>query len=80
MTYGEYLTEMAQTISLQVSLDLNGVLAWRVSDAQAYLESRAYKAHMEAQSAKSQFLADLVKSVNQTTANAAGAVVKSLGR
>lgn len=56
------------------------VLNWRVSEAQDYVQSAAWKAADDEREAVLKFCADLAKSVNQTVANAAGAMIKTMAR
>lgn len=70
--------KLAQTVSIHRRIDLNAVLAWRLSEAQSYVESQAWRDTNENEQNRYQFLADLIKSVNQTIVSAANAIVKTI--
>ena len=78
MRYGESLMKLAQTVSVQRSFELNAVLAWRLSEAQSYVDSQAWKDSVENEQNRYQFLADLVKSINQTISVGANAIIKTI--
>ena len=76
--YLENLKTLAQTITIQMKLDLNQVLQWKIKDANDLINSQAWQQHQENEVQKYQFLNDIAKAVNQTTVNAANAIIKTL--
>lgn len=69
---------LAQTISIRRNIDFNGVLAWRLREAESYINSQAWQDDLEYEQNRFQFLSDLVKSINQTENSAANAIVKTI--
>ena len=63
-----------------MKLDYNAVLQWYVSDAENHVSSKAWETMIEVEQNKMQFLADLVRAVNETTSGAAKAVCETVAK
>lgn len=74
------MLELAQSITIWRGYDLNAVKNWTVSDAEKLVKSKAWQDWNDRQADRDKWYADLVSSINKTTASAAEAVIKTLAR